>query len=206
MREKAPARGHPIRALSTVAVKLFSEDSSRTTSLFSNLDTSTKGLQSSLLIPPRDLYHWTRVMVPTVNEPKQHTDNHDPAKDQNAIVHSLDVRVLLGWPHGPKGPEQGVENRHNRDGDAEAAEPEGAPWDIGVWRSEALIQHDGCGEDEGRIVACYDKGDESAEADGGADVDKGEEEVNDSCGGDGVEGKVGALVDLECFVSIDSVL
>ena len=145
-------------------------------------------------------------MMPTVNEPKQHTDNHDPAKDQDAVIHTLDVRVLLGRPHGPKGPEHGVQDRHDRDRDAEAAEPEGTPRDIGVGRSEALVQHDGRGEDEGGIVACYDKGDESAEADGGADVYKGEEEVYDSCGGDGVEGKVGALVDLECFVSIDSIL
>ena len=126
--------------------------------------------------------------MPAINEPKQHTKNHNAAKDQDAIIHTLDIRVLHDGPHGPKGAEERIHDRGDGDGDAEAAETEGTPRDFGVGGSEALVEHDRCGEDEGGVVACYDKGDEGAEADGGADVDEGEEEVDDGCGADGVEG------------------
>ena len=135
-------------------------------------------------------------MMPPVHEPKQHAQNHDPPKNQHAIVHTLDIRVLLDGPHGPKGAEEGIHNGDDGDGDAEAAEFEGAPGDLRVRGAEALVEHDGCGEDEGGVVACDDEGDEGAEADGGADVDEGEEEVDDGCGADCVEGEVRASVDL----------
>lgn len=137
-------------------------------------------------------------MIPTVHEPKQHAEQHDAPKHQDAIVHTLDGRVLLDGPHGPEGPEYGIHDRGDGERDAEAAEAEGAPGDLGVGRPEALVQHDGGGEDEGGVVARYDEGDEGAEADGRADIDEGEEDVDDGCGADGVEGEVGALVNLEC--------
>lgn len=141
-------------------------------------------LQTRLLIPIRNLQHRARIMVPTVNEPKQHAQNHNAAKHQDAVVHTLDIRVLLHWPHGPKGPERRIHDRGDGHRDAEAAEAEGAPGNLRVGRPEAFVQHDGGGEDEGGIVARDDEGDEGAEADGGADVDEGEEEVDDGCGAD----------------------
>lgn len=157
-------------------------------------------LQTRLLVPIRNLKHRTRIMMPTVNEPKQHAKKHNAPKHQDAVVHTLDSWVLLHGPHGPEGPEHRIHDRGDGDRDAETAEAEGAPGDVGVGRPEALVQHDGGGEDEGGVVARNDEGDEGAEADGGADVDKGEEEVDDGCGADGVEGEVGALVDLEMFM------
>ena len=103
--------------------------------------------------------------MPTINDPKQHTENHNTAKDQNAIIHALDIRVFLYRPHGPKSPEYGIHDCDDGYRDAEPAETEGAPGDLGVWRPEALVQHDGCGENEGGVVARYDKRDEGAEAD-----------------------------------------
>ena len=135
--------------------------------------------------------------MPAIHDPKQHAEHHDAAKNQHAVIHALDARVPLHGPHGPKGAEDGVGNRDDGDGDAPAAELEGAPGDLRVWGAEALVEHDGGGEDEGGVVAADDEGDEGAEADGGADVDEGEEEVDDCCGADGVEGEVGAFVDLE---------
>ena len=134
--------------------------------------------------------------MPPVHDPKQHTENHHPAKDQHAVIHPLDARIDLDRPHGPKGSEDRVHNRDDGDGNAPTAEFEGTPGDFRVRGAEALVQHDGCGEDEGGVVASHDEGDEGAEADGGADVYEGEEEVDDCCGADGVEGEVGAFVNL----------
>ena len=134
--------------------------------------------------------------MPAIHDPKQHTKNHDPAINQHAIIHALYVRVPFDGPHGPKGAEEGIHNRDDGDGDPPPAEPEGTPGDVRVRGAEALVEHDGGGEDEGGVVARHDEGDEGAEADGGADVDEGEEEVDDRCGADGVEGEVGAFVDL----------
>ena len=138
-------------------------------------------------------------MMSAIYEPKEHTDNHDTTVHQNAVVHVFDVRVLSRRPHGPEGAEDGIQYRYDGDGDAEAPEPEGTPGDLGVRGSKALVEHDGCGEDEGGVVARYDEGDEGAETDGGADVDEGKEEINDSCRANGVKREVGALVDLESF-------
>ena len=138
-------------------------------------------------------------MMPTVHDPEQHTKHHDAAKNQDAVIHALDIRIPLDRPHGPKGSENRIRNRDDGDGDAPTAQFEGTPGDFRVRGAEALVQHDGCGEDEGGVVARHDEGDEGAEADGGADVDEGEEEVDDCCGADGVEGKVGAFVDLKTF-------
>ncbi len=135
-------------------------------------------------------------MMPPIHDPKQHAENHNTPIHQDTIIHALDVRILHRRPHGPKGAEGAVRDGDDGDGDAEAAEFEGAPGDVGVGGGEALVEHDGGGEDEGGVVGGDDEGDEGAEADGGADVDEGEEEVDDCGGGDGVEGEVGALVDL----------
>ena len=153
-------------------------------------------LKPHLGVPTRNLHHGPRIMMPSIHDPKQHTKNHDAAKNQHAVVHALDARIPLHGPHGPKGTEDRIHNRDDGDGDAPAAEFEGAPGDFRVRGAEALVQHDGRGEDEGGVVARDDEGDEGAETDGGADVDEGEEEVDDCCGADGVEGEVGAFVDL----------
>ena len=113
--------------------------------------------------------------MPPVHDPEQHTENHDPAKDQHAVIHPLDARIDLHRPHGPKGSEDRVHNRDDGDGNAPTAEFEGTPGDFRVRGAETLIEHDGCGENEGGVVASYDEGDEGAEADGGADVYEGKE-------------------------------
>ena len=135
-------------------------------------------------------------MLPPIHDPKQHTKNQDPPKNKHTIIHALNRRILLRRPHREKRTEYRIRNRSHRDRNAEAAKTKRAPWDIRVGSAEAFVQHDGGGEDEGGVVGGYDEGDEGAETDGGADVDEGEEEIDDCCGGDGVEGEVGALVDL----------
>ena len=122
--------------------------------------------------------------MPPVNKPKQHTKNHHPPKHQHAIIHTLNGRILHHRPHGPKASEKRVNNRNDSDRDAKTAESKGSPGDFGLRGAKALVQHDGCGKDEGRIIACYDEGDEGAETDGGANVDESEEEVDDRCGAD----------------------
>ncbi len=77
------------------------------------------------------------------------------------------------------------------------------PGDLGFGGPQALVEHDGSGEDEGGVVTRYDEGHEGAEADGGAYIDEAEEEVDDGCCTDGVEREVGALVRLVSDVSND---
>ena len=153
-------------------------------------------LVHDLGLSTRDLHHGPRIMMPAIHDPKQHAEEHDAAKNQDAVIHAFDTRVPLHGPHGPKGTEDRIRDRDDGDGDAPAAEFEGAPGDFRVRGAEALVQHDGRGEDERGVVAGHDEGDEGAEADGGADVDEGEEEVDDCRGADGVEGEVGVFVDL----------
>lgn len=112
--------------------------------------------------------------MPARNKPEEHTEEHDGTVNQNAVVHFLDRRVQPRWPHGPEGAKYGIDNGYDGDRDAETAEPEGAPRDLGCGRGQALVQHDGCGEDEGGVVAGDDERDEGAEANGRADVYEGE--------------------------------
>lgn len=105
-------------------------------------------------------------MMSPIHDPEQHAENHDTAVHQNAVVHGLDVRVLSRRPHGEEGAEQGVQYGDDGDGHAETSEAEPTPGDLGFGGSEALVQHDGSGEDEGGVVTGHDEGDEGAEADG----------------------------------------
>lgn len=101
-----------------------------------------------------------------VNEPKQHTEHHDTTVHQNTVIHVLDVRVLSGRPHGEEGTKQGIQYGDDGDWNAKPSETERTPGYLGFWRCQALVQHDGCGEDERGVVARYDEGDEGAETDG----------------------------------------
>ena len=105
-------------------------------------------------------------MMSPIHEPEEHADDHHTTVHQDTVIHVLDVRVLGGRPHGKKGTEQRIQYGCDRDWDAETSEPEGTPRNLGIGGSKALVQHDGCGEDEGRVVTRYDEGDEGAETDG----------------------------------------
>ncbi len=142
-------------------------------------------------------------MMSPVHEPEQHTENHDPTVHQNAVIHVLDIWVCRRRPHGEEGSEQGIQYRYDGEWNAEPSEPERAPRDLRFGGPQALVEHDGCGKDEGGVVARYDEGDEGAKPDGGAYVDEREEEVDDGCCADGVEREVGALVHLVSHVSND---
>ena len=102
-------------------------------------------LQRQTLPPILNLHHRPRVMPPPIREPKQDTEDHDAAKDQDAVIHILDLRIRTRGSHGKEGAEEGVQDGGHGDGDAEAAEPERAPGDRRGGRAEPLVQHHGCG-------------------------------------------------------------
>ena len=62
------------------------------------------------------------------------------------------------------------------------------------------MEHDAGGEDEGRVIAGDDERDEGVEADRGADVDEGEEEVDGYGCGDRVQRQRSAAIDLAAEV------
>ena len=66
-------------------------------------------------------------MSPTIEQPEEETEKHDPAEHDDAVVHAFRAGIHRRRPHGEEGADEGVSYRHHGDGDACAAEPERSP-------------------------------------------------------------------------------